>query len=386
MLTAHTGEIDYPDEALEEILSQLDLENALLKNAAGIVHCGCAFAESGFVRLLCDRLPFEVVGGTTLACAAGREYGADLLSLSVLTSDEVAFSVACSERPARDDIEGMIGAAYRRAAADLPARPALVLAQLPLDLSMGVSRMLDGITAACGADVPVFGALPCDMTPDFHESFVICNGEVLPNAVALLLLCGDVRPRFFVENVSRSESLQEQQGVITESDGCLLKRVNDMPFLDYIADIGMLPDILKETKAFPVPFKVNYNEGMKSRLRVLFSVRPEGHAVFSSEMPVGASFSMQRLDYNGVMETVESMADTLSLLRDVSGVLLYSCVARNFLLGRRGDDEMRRFAELLGEKTPYCFSYTGSEICPAEDEKGARTNHSYSYSLVACVL
>jgi hypothetical protein len=261
-----------------------------------------------------------------------------------------------------------------------------VLAQLPLDLSIGVSQMLEGIVSVCGANVPVFGTLPCDVTPDFHESFVICNGEIFSDAAALLLLCGDVRPRFFVENVSRSESLQEQQGVITESDGCLLKQVNDMPFLDYIASIGVPSDVLKEIKAFPVPFKVNYNEGTKSLLRVLFSVTPEGHAVFSSEMPIGGSFSMQRLDYNSVMETVESMADSLSSLRDVSCVILHSCVSRNFLLGRRDNDELSRFAELLGEKTPYCLSYAGTEICPLEDEKGTRINHSHNYSLIACVF
>jgi hypothetical protein len=121
MLTACTSELDFPDEALDEILSQLDIENALLKNAAGIVHCGYTFVESGFVRWLCERLPFEVVGGTTLACMARDEYGSDVLSIAVLTSDDVAFSVVRSEPlTSLHDIGSPFGAAYRRAAAALP--------------------------------------------------------------------------------------------------------------------------------------------------------------------------------------------------------------------------------------------------------------------------
>ncbi|MDR2771478.1 MAG: FIST C-terminal domain-containing protein [Clostridiales Family XIII bacterium] len=386
MLTARTEEIDFPDEALDEILSQLDIENTLLKNAVGVVHCGYIFVESGFVRLLCAKLPFEIVGCTTLAAATADDCGTDLFSLSVLTSDDVAFSVACSEALTLDNIDGQLGAAYRRAERALPAKPALILAYLPLDLSIGVSRLIDGITAASGEDMPIFGALPCDLTPDYHESFVICNGEIFSQAAALLLLYGNVRPRFFVENVSRLESMQDLQGVITESDGYLLKRVNDMPFLDYIEAIGMSPEIMRNVKAFPVPFKVNYNEGTKSLIRILFSVTPKGDAVFAGEMPVGGSLSMQRLDYYSVMDTVESMANALISLRDVSGVLLYSCVGRNFLLGQKADDEMRRLAELLDGKISYHFCYAGSEICPLEDESGALVNHSHNYSFVACVF
>jgi hypothetical protein len=364
----------------------LDLKNTLLQNAVGIVHCGYEFVESGFVRMLCEKLPFEVVGCTTLACATNGSCGSDMLSVTVLTGDDVTFSVARSEPLSRDNIDVPLGAVYRRAAAALPEEAALILAYLPLDVSIGISPMLKGITAVCG-DVPVFGGLPCDGTPDYGESVVICNGEVFPDAAALILLGGNVRPRFFIENIGSSGSLQEQYGVITESDGCLLKSVNDMPFLDYIADIGLSPEAIRETKAFPVPFKINYSEGTQSLVRVLFSVTPEGHAVFTNDMPEGCSFAMQRLDYNSVLETAENMANKLSALRDVSGVLLYSCIGRNFLLGLKTSDEIRKLMNVLGDKPVYSFCYAGGELCPVEeDETHTLVSHSHSYSLIACVF
>jgi hypothetical protein len=215
---------------------------------------------------------------------------------------------------------------------------------------------------------------------------VICNGEAFSDAAALVFLHGDVRPRFFIENVNRSEDMQEQQGVITGSDGCLLKRVNDMPFLDCIADIGMSPDVLRGLKVFPVPFRVSYNEGTKSLLRLLLSVTPEGHAVFTGEMPLGGSFCLQRLDYGGVMETAENMANTLASLEGVSGVMLYSCIGRSLLLGLNAFDEMRAIMGALDGKVLYHLCYAGVELCPLEDENHVSVAHSHSYSLVACVF
>jgi hypothetical protein len=385
MLTAHTREIDFADEALEEILSQLDIKNNLLKNAVGVLHCGYEFVDGGFVELLNEKLPFDLVGGTTFAAATDGEYGSELLSLSVLTSDDVSFSVARSAPVTPENIDEALGAAYRRAAAALPETPALVLAQMPYERTIGVSQFLDGVSRA-GDGVPVFGTLPCDETPDDSKSCVFCNGETFDDAAALLLMSGNVRPRFFVENTCSSEDLLERQGLITESDGCLLKRVNDMIFLDYIRSLGISSDAINETKYYPVPFKVNYSEGTKSLIRVLFSVTPEGHAVFTSEMPVGCTFSIQHFDYNSVMQTTESMAETLGAQRDASCVFLYSCSARSFLLGRKLNDEMRKLSAFLNGKMPYQFAYSNSEICPLEDAAGAFVNYTHNYSLIACVL
>jgi hypothetical protein len=268
----------------------------------------------------------------------------------------------------------------------LPGAPALVFACLPLNLSVGVSQMLDGITAACG-EIPVFGALTCDETLDYHKCCVIHNGASFSDAAALLLLHGDIRPRFFVENVVGSDDLQEQRGVITKAEGCILEEVNGMPFLEYLADIGVTPDFARNTKAFPVPFKVNYNEGTKSLIRVLFSILPDGRAVFGSEMPVGGLISMQRLGYDDVIETARNMAHLLNGIRDESSaIFLYSCIGRNFLLGMDVDGELTEIAGILGAELPYHLCYGGGEVCPLADEAGALRNHSHTFTLVACAF
>jgi hypothetical protein len=385
MITAHTYEIDFPDDALREILEQVNVGNGLMKNSVGLLHCRYEFIKSGLVELLCAKLPFDVVGCTTNVCATMGKYSADMISLSVFTSDDAEFSIALSEPLSAGDVRSRLGEAYRIAADGLSGKPALAIVQMPMSLEIGASDMLSGITSA-GGDVPVFGVAACDETSDYHESRVIYKGSGFEDSVVLLLMGGDVHPRFFIENVSHIENMQEQYGIVTESDGCLLKSVNDMLFLDYIASIGLSPEVIKNMKVFPIPFKIDYNDGTKSLLRILLSVTPEGYAIFSGEMPAGTSVAMQRLNYAGVMETAKDMANTLTGLRDASGVLMYSCIGRNFLLGMNLMDELREISNAVCDKMPYHICYGGGEICPLEDDAGKLVARSHNYTLIACVF
>ena len=68
MMTAFTTEVDEIDDALNEILGQLNL-GALKKNSAGIITCHSDFADSGLIEALAERLPFDTIGATTMASA-----------------------------------------------------------------------------------------------------------------------------------------------------------------------------------------------------------------------------------------------------------------------------------------------------------------------------
>ena len=61
-LIAYTTEVDDEDDAVAEILEQLDMGSNLLKHAVGIMTCHLDFMEGGIVKALCKALPFEVAG------------------------------------------------------------------------------------------------------------------------------------------------------------------------------------------------------------------------------------------------------------------------------------------------------------------------------------
>ncbi|MDR2529851.1 MAG: FIST C-terminal domain-containing protein [Synergistaceae bacterium] len=386
MLTTCTREIDLVDRALSEVLERLNLESGLLKHSVGVLTCSPEFVESGVVRALCGRLSFDVVGCTSLSSATCGEYDSELLTLAVLTSDDVTFSSAVSGPISPAQTAPQISSLYQRAAEVLPEKPTMALTYLPLspataDTSLMV-RELDKVSGG----IPVFGSTACDNSPTFVDKCgVIHNGAFYSESASLLLMQGNIKPRFFLGSVDHFEEMRKQHGIVTESEGNTVKKINDMLFLDYFTSIG-LPISELIYPALPVPFMANYHDGAKSVARVLHTIAPEGWGVFTAEMPVGVTIAVHRLDGNGVLATAESMARTLARLKDVSGFLIHSCALRYMLLGLRAGEEARLGLKPLHDGTPYQFSYSGGEICPLVSEAGDLLNRSHNFSFIACAF
>ncbi|MDR1961600.1 MAG: FIST C-terminal domain-containing protein [Gracilibacteraceae bacterium] len=383
MLTACTREIYFSESVWEDLRLQLDMERGLRRNSVGIVSCAAEFIDSGFVAAVCARLPFAVAGCTTLSCAARGESGDGLFTLAVLTSDEVRFSSAMTAPLREGDIEAPIAAACRRAEIS-PEKPALVLAFLPMLLSIGVPPMLTALNSVCRG-APVFGALSCDGTEDYRDSRVILDGVAEQSVAAFIMAWGDMTPQFFSGSVSYFEQVQSNYGVITDADNYTLKSVNNMSFLEYCASIGVPPDHFSDTGTLPLPFMVNYNDGSGSVARALYSITPEGHAIFAGEMPLGGRIAIYRLNYDGIVKTTEIFADSVKAARG-SSALIFSCVMRNLLLGAKPDTEIEKILEILPADTSFLFAYAGGELCPLADESGALINRSHNFSLIACVF
>jgi hypothetical protein len=200
MLTACTAEIDDVDAAVEAIEEQLAISHTLLSNSVGIIACHYEFINTGMVEELCKRLPFPVVGCTTLGNAARDERGLELLSISVLTSDDVVFATAMSGELDAAHIFPSISAVYDQALEDLGGEPAMILAYAPLMLSLGAVPIMNAINRRSGG-IPVFGTISCDSTPEFRESRVIHNGKAAADTLALVLMKGNVQPRFYVNTI-----------------------------------------------------------------------------------------------------------------------------------------------------------------------------------------
>jgi hypothetical protein len=384
MLNACTAEIDDVDAAVDAILKQLNLPQGLLSNSVGIIACHYEFINTGMVEELCKGLPFPVVGCTTLGNASRGECGVELLSISVLTSDDVVFSTAMSEELDAGNIMPAVSAVYKRALEDLGGEePALILAYAPLMLSLGAAPIMNAINDL-GGGIPVFGAISCDSTTDYHESRVIHNGTALANTLALVLAKGDIHPQFHVNAIPEA-SIQKLSAVVTDSEGCLLKTVNDMPFLDYLESVGISKEgVLASIGSFPV--MVDYNDGSKPAGRAIYSTTPEGYALLGGEVPPGATIAMANMEYKGVLETAEEAVRKAIAPGKVSGLLMYPCLTRNLALGANSDDEMKKIAETLGGKYPYQICYAGGEICPVFTGDGKLLNRVHNFTYIICVL
>jgi hypothetical protein len=381
LITASTVEIDDPDAAVEEIRAQIDLENNLLTHSVGIMACYYEFVETGVVDALCEALPFDVIGCTVLGSAVSGRYGLEQLSLSVLTSDDVRFATSFSEAIAKDAIEAPLARAYAEARGKLQTEPAFILALAPIMTDVSGDNML-GRLNAIGGGVPVFGTLSNDTSPNYENSLVFRNGEADRNKAALLLLEGNVNPRFFTTAISE-KNIRQQTAVVTDAEGSLLKRVDDTPCLRYLASLGVETNGLAAVTT--LPFLIDYGDGTKPVAFSMYAFSEEG--IFcGGNIPVGARIAIADVDYNSVMETAEttvSLALAEAERNGASFILAIPCFTRGLLISPNSEEEMKKTAEMIGDALPFMLFYSGGEMCPVYNERQEIVNrfHNLTYTL-----
>jgi hypothetical protein len=388
-MTAFTGEIDDVETAVSEIREQLNLEGGLLKNTVGILTCYADFVESEVVKGLCESLPFEVVGSTTLGNAVPNSAGETmLLTLTALTSDDVSFAVGLTEPLAAGD-ETPLRKEYDTAAKKLTGKPELLLSFAPLLTSAGADFLVDTLTKISGG-APNFGMVSVDHNSDYHESRVIHNGRSYADRYAFVLLSGNIHPRFAIAGISPQKIFQTK-GVVTASQGNQLQTVNDKPVVEYLKSVGIAQNAdgtFIGINSFP--FLVDYNDGATPVVRAMFATTPEGYAVCGGDFPVGATLSVGSIDANEILATTrEALTSLLASGEKIQCILMFSCVGRYFTLGYNPMSEIEAVQELM--KTvdiPYHFTYSGSEFCPVyvQGQERFTVNRNHNDTLVMCCL
>ncbi|MDR1126046.1 MAG: FIST C-terminal domain-containing protein [Deltaproteobacteria bacterium] len=386
MLTACTREIDDAAAAAKEILAQLDLKNSLLKNAVGILTCHAYFLPEGVVKAVCDKLPFDIIGTTTLG--AGTDKGTDLeiLTLSVLTSDDVKFAAVLTDSLQTEQeapVRVACGSAKAALGSSAGTAPSLVLAYAPLLQHVGgerlvriVNRVIDG--------APLFGTLTCDHNFDFRDSQVIFNGQAYRDRLALVFLSGPVNCRFLTVSVPERYA-EKQNAIITESEVNVVKKVNGVPVLEYLKTLGFTRENgLEGSKSIPVI--LDYNDGTPAVARCFYMISDEGNAVCGGEMPTGATFALSSMDADDVLLSAEQALDKAASLGECNGMLIIPCIVRSVTLGVDQLSEARRVAGKLGGKAPYQLCYSGGEICPVYQPDGKTVNRFHNFSFAVCLF
>jgi hypothetical protein len=387
-LAARTDEVDDADLAVGEIFDRLGISGGknLMRNSIGIIACHLDFINSGVVGAICERAPFDVVGVSTLGSATADEGGELILSMVVLTSDDVSFSAGLSgslERGCRRQLEEM----YRRTFAGLPGRPKLMITFAPSlfntseDSVSGdeIVRILDSISGS----VPMFGTLPSDFTTHIRSPMVLFNGRGYADSCAIVLMSGNINPRFKMTQLSERKVLK-RKAIVTASKGNCLKEINGAPAVEYVKSLGLMDDG-KIVGAESIPLVIDYNDGTPWGMRALNSVTPEGFLILGGEARMNCSIGIGADDRDGVMGSASEVADAMAEC-DYDFLFVVSCVTRNFYLGFDTTDEMDLFRSKLGERAPFLFLYGGGEICPVWARNRDFFNRYHNLTLVCCAL
>ncbi|MDR0862329.1 MAG: FIST C-terminal domain-containing protein [Oscillospiraceae bacterium] len=383
ILTAYTAEIDEAEGALAEILEQIDL-NGLRKNSVGIVSCHSEFIATGILRELSEKLPFDVIGATTMSCATAAGYGMYSLSLTVLTSDDVTFETAVSAPLYMSDYEKTMTDAYDAARQKLAGEPSLVISFFPLSADLSGAVLLERLNTLCGG-APIFGGLSSDVLLTQENCFTFKNGDGDKRAAAFLLMHGEVKPQFIVSSLP-DRNVSKQKATVTEAEGCVLKKVNGVPLMEYLKERGVLTRADSGISAVNVPLVVDYGNGSRPVALRVYNVFENGDALIGGAIPVGATISIGQIDHDGIMGTSREALERISAVSGDDGVLIFTCVSRFLMLSPDREEEIREITATVGDKTPYSVAYVAGELCPIYGEDGKTYNKMHNYSCVACVF
>ncbi|MDR1655027.1 MAG: FIST C-terminal domain-containing protein [Treponema sp.] len=381
VLTAFTEEIDVVDLAVQEILEQLDLDKKRLKNSLGIIHCFSDFVDSGVVKALAARLPFDTVGSTTISTSSSSGISQTGLSVTVLTSDDVNFVSGLSV-PVSDSVDVPLTELCDRIIAGLPEKPAMLMPFIPFLPNVGGDEFIEKLDALSG-NVPAFGTLAISNEPDFSRSYTLYNGEAYTASMALAALVGNAAPEFLSVSVNE-ENILKQKAVITGVKRNILGTINNMPAIQYLESIGVVKG--GDVTGLPaMPFIIYLEDGTMLIRACIGDAGEKGALILCGAVPVDSTIALATMDFEDVIGSTESKVTEALAAAKGRGILMYSCAGRNWALGMQPMAEHKKVKECLGD-TPYHFVYSGGEIFPSRLGDGKVVNHLQNDSLIICIL
>ncbi|MDR1572307.1 MAG: FIST C-terminal domain-containing protein [Clostridiales Family XIII bacterium] len=381
MITAFTEEIDDIEAAVSEVLAQLDLENSLKAHSVGVLHCFVDFLESGVVEGLCAKLPFDVVGTTTLSVSTREGMSPLGLSIAVLTSDSVSFVTGASE-PITGAVDGPIEELYGRLVSGLPEKPAMLMPFVPFLLNVCGDDFVEKLDSLSGG-LPAFGTLAISRNLEEGRIFTIHNGSHYRDSLVLLALCGDVDPVFMSVSVT-DENILKQKAMVTGVDRNVLSTVNNLPAVEYFESIGLASGgVMFNIQSMPL---ILYQEDGSTLIRACVSPAEGGSVILAGAANVNSTLALATMGMDDVIRSSGEKADETLKVAEGRGALIYSCVARRLVLGAKPMAEHEKLAERFGEAFPYSVAYSGGEIFPSILADGSAANHLQNDSLIICVI
>ena len=381
MQVARTSEIDEFDMAMEEIKSQIDF-SALKKNSGGIIFCHIDFVESGLVSELCEALPFDVIGMTSMAGACENGYGLFDLTLTVLTSDEVSFKAGMTQSINKSSYIDEIDKLYKNMRSNVNEDPGLILSFMPYVRDVSGYEVVKAMDEAVSG-IPIWGSITNNIDFNYETVQTICNGEYLSAGVAMMFLNGPVNPKFIVSSIPE-RNIFNNRAIITKSEGSILREVNDMPILEYLKNIGL---VITKENITTTPLMVYYGNSKEPVALGFYTLFDDGSVLTGGEMPEGTSFAVGSIDPEGIFESAEIGLKAILDSPERQATLLLPCVTRYIMLAPNQESELKLITEKLkASGHPFMMGYSGGEICPMPGADGKLHNRFHNYTFCACVL
>ncbi|MDR0271746.1 MAG: FIST C-terminal domain-containing protein [Clostridiales bacterium] len=389
--TAFTQEIDDADAAVEELLEQLRPAENMRKNTIGVVHFYHEFTEEDVWKTISDALPFELIGCVSSYTGSCGMYNDIAMSVAMITSDDVNFSVKTIEGIAAKSSE-QVEEEIKKVCADFCAseKPKMIIPIIPPMPHFSGDDLISTINAL-PEFIPFFGTVAFSME-NSAPNFVLGGGKISEDMHAYLAFYGETDPKF---HVTTSFDFDEDYGVaskITDAEKAVLKTVDGIPAVEYLKKIGMVTDekAITDSSVWAVPAILTYPDKTKVVRAFLGIVEGTDDIFATGAMKAGANIKFAYLDGNKTLASAEKLIKGLSDNNE-NDILAYSCAARAWSLGAKFYAEAEKVAKCAddyeqknGVPLKYSIAYSGGEICPLKNADGKLINTLHNYTLITC--
>ncbi|MCL2138379.1 MAG: FIST C-terminal domain-containing protein [Treponema sp.] len=380
--SVYTVEVDNPEIAANEIKEQIEKKITLLENSVGIIMCNPEFISTGVLKAVCENLPFDTVGITTSSQAVNDESGELILTIFVMTSDDVQFKTGITES-LDDDVDRLIKTAYEGITKGNPEVPKLGLIFPPFGLHAG-----DMYVRALGKIIPgtpLFGTCAIDDTAAFSDCETVFNGTNYKSAMSFVMCYGNINPRFIIATLSENNTVS-YKAKVTKAEGNCVYEINNDIAIKYFEELGFKECVKYTPFMIDLLKREDYDGVPVIRGHACFT--EDGSSIFYGDVDEGSTFTMLRCDPDDILTATSQKLETINSLPNVNGVLLFPCaVRRAALLGvNKHLMELSIAREKISPEIPFMMGYAGGEICPTSVRDGVPTNRFHNHSLVILVI
>lgn len=314
-----------------------------------------------------------MVGGSTAGEISGSGISNESVVIMALGSDTLDFATGIGLDMSQDETACGVALVddFRHRISIKEASSLLIF---PDGMGGDGLKVIDGLQSVMGTGFEIVGGYLGD-GEDFRTTFQYFNGKVYNNAMPGLLICGKAGFRTGIGVRSGFESIGNRF-YCTAAEGNIVKEFDNERALDlykeFLGDerFQRLPGICLEYPFGLIDDKVSIAGKEYFQLRCCLAVDHEkGSITLAASIPEGRAITLTTASRGDIINGAKLAAEQAKeSLKDAKpeAILMFSCVGRKLILGRRTQEEVAVVKEVLGKDVPLIGFYTYGEIGPID--------------------
>lgn len=314
-------------------------------------------------------------GGTTAGEISPQGFSVSSVVVLAIQSDTLRFVTAVSQGMRHDEFA--CASRFVRAVLDqCQDNSALSLIVFPDGMGGDGIRVIEGMMDGMGAHFEIAGGFLGD-NDRFSHTVQYCDGQTYQDAITGIMICDPSSSvmRTGIGVASGFTSIGNSMRC-TASEGNVIREIDHEPALDmYMELLGearskRLPGICLEYPFGLIDRQKNEEKLPYFQIRCGLSVDYNDRTItLAGSVPEGSAMTLttgSRGDLiNGARKAAERAKAGLNGSKPEL-IVVFSCVGRKIVLGRRVDEEVAAVLDVLGSDTPIIGFYTYGEIGPVD--------------------